>query len=106
MQPSGSGTGGANHRDAPGRRAPRGALPKRPKRHHGSVTLGAERVGRDGAQIASEVFAQLSGLVGSALRVTVEIDAEIPNGVPENLSRVVTENGRASQFDSQGSEAV
>jgi hypothetical protein len=37
--------------------------------------------------------------------VTVEIEAEIPNGVPDNVVRTVTENSRTLGFTSQGFEA-
>jgi hypothetical protein len=69
------------------------------------VTLSAERVGRDASQIASEVIAHLTGIVGSQVRVTLEIDADIPNGVPENVVRIVTENGRTLKFDPHGFES-
>ena len=39
------------------------------------------------------------------MRVTLEIEAEIPGGVPENVVRTVTENGRTLKFTSQGFEA-
>jgi hypothetical protein len=68
------------------------------------VTLNAERVGRDAGQIASEVIAHLTGLVGAQVRVTLEIDADIPNGVPENVVRIVTENGRTLKFEPHGFE--
>jgi hypothetical protein len=48
----------------------------RPKRFHGTVTLDATRVGRDAGRIADEVIAHLSGLVGSSVRVTLEIEAD------------------------------
>ena len=44
------------------------------------------------------------GLIGSPVRVTLEIEAEIPGGVPENVVRIVTENGRTLKFDNQGFE--
>jgi hypothetical protein len=36
--------------------------------------------------------------------VTLEIEAEVPAGVPENVIRTVTENGRTLKFTSQGFE--
>ncbi len=38
---------------------------------------------------ASEVIAHLSGLVGAKVKVTLEIEAEVPNGVPEAVVRIV-----------------
>jgi hypothetical protein len=36
--------------------------------------------------------------------VTLEIEAEIPTGAPENIVRFVTENSRTLKFVSQGFE--
>jgi len=76
-----------------------------PKRFHGSVTLDPMRSGRDASRIADEVITHLSGLVGAEVIVTLEIQAEIPSGVPENVVRTVTENARTLKFTSQGFEA-
>jgi hypothetical protein len=46
----------------------------------------------------------LVGLVGASVRITLEIEAEIPDGAPENVVRTVTENGRTLKFTSQGFE--
>jgi predicted AAA+ superfamily ATPase len=75
-----------------------------PKRFHGTVTLDTTRVGRDASQIADEVIAHLSGLVGAKVTVTLEVEAEIPSGVPDNVVRTVTENSRTLKFTSQGFE--
>ena len=76
----------------------------KPKRFHGSVELDATRVGRDAGRIADEVISHLSGLVGANVKVTLEIEAEIPNGAPDNVVRTVTENGRTLKFKNQGFE--
>ena len=74
------------------------------RRFHGAVTLDATRVGRDASQIADEVIAHLSGLVGAKVTVTLEIEAEIPSGAPDHVVRTVTENSRTLKFSSQGFE--
>ncbi len=76
----------------------------RPKRFHGTVTLDATRVGRDASRIADEVIAHLSGLVGANVRVTLEVEAEIPSGAPDNVVRTVTENSRTLKFTNLGFE--
>jgi hypothetical protein len=82
------------------------ALPEaaKPKRFHGSVALDPTRVGRDASRIADEVIAHLSGIVGANVKVTLEVEAEIPNGAPDNVVRTVTENSRTLKFTSQGFE--
>jgi hypothetical protein len=78
--------------------------PAQPKRFHGTVTLNSTRVGRDASVIAEEVIAHLSGLVGSTVTVTLEIEADIPSGAPDQVVRTVTENSRSLKFTSQGFE--
>jgi hypothetical protein len=46
----------------------------------------------------------LAGLVDAKVTVTLEIQAEIPSGAPENVVRTVTENCRTLKFDTQGFE--
>jgi hypothetical protein len=74
------------------------------KRYHGTVVLDSARVGRDASRIAEEVVTHLAGLDRSSVRVTLEIEAEIPNGAPENVVRTVTENSRTLKFTSSGFE--
>jgi hypothetical protein len=75
-----------------------------PHRFHGTVALDPERVGRDASRIADEVIAHLSGLVSAEVRVTLEIEAEIPSGAPDQVVRTVTENSRTLKFTSHGFE--
>jgi hypothetical protein len=76
----------------------------KPKRFHGTVTLDPTRVGRDAGRIADEVISHLAGLVGANVTVTLEIEAEIKSGAPDNVVRAVTENCRTLKFSSQGFE--
>ena len=84
--------------------APVLAAASRPNRFHGSVALDPTRVGRDAGRIADEVISHLGGLVNSRVTVTLEIHAEIPEGVPEKVVRTVTENCRTLKFQDQGFE--
>lgn len=73
-------------------------------RFHGSVELDSERVGRDAGKIAEEVLQHLTSLAGANVRVTLEIQAEVPSGIPENVARTINENCRTLRFSSQGFE--
>ena len=75
-----------------------------PTRFHGTATLDSARVGRDASRIAEEVISHLSGLVGAQVTVTLEIEAEVPEGAPDHVIRTVTENSRTLKFTSQGFE--
>jgi hypothetical protein len=68
------------------------------------VTLDPTRVARDTGKIAEEVIAHLAGLPGARVQVTLEISADVPAGVPDQVVRIVTENSRTLKFDTQGFE--
>jgi predicted AAA+ superfamily ATPase len=80
------------------------ARPRKLRRFHGSVALSAERAGRDAGKIAEEVIAHLTGLLGANVRITLEIEADIPNGAPDHVVRTVTENSRTLKFIQAGFE--
>ncbi len=84
--------------------APTSAPAARLKRFHGSVVLDPTRVGRDAGRIADEVISHLTGLVGSSVTVTLEVQADIQEGVPEKVVRTVTENCRTLKFQDHGFE--
>ena len=63
------------------------------------VRLDPTRVGRDASQVSDEVVAHLAGLLGADLKLTLEIEANIPDGAPEQVVRIVTENSRTLNFD-------
>jgi predicted AAA+ superfamily ATPase len=75
-----------------------------PKRFHGTVTLDTTRVGRDASKVAEEVISHLAGLVGARVKVTLQIEGEIPSGAPDHVVRTVTENSRTLKFTSHGFE--
>ena len=76
----------------------------RPRRFYGSVALDPTRAGRDASKIAEEVITHLVGLLGANVRVTLEIEADIPNGTPDNVVRIVTENSHVLKFTQAGFE--
>jgi hypothetical protein len=79
--------------------------PAAPRRFHGSVPLNPRLVGSDAGRVAEEVIAHLAGLVGAKIKVTLEIEAELPDGAPEQVVRIVTENSRTLKFTNQGFES-
>jgi predicted AAA+ superfamily ATPase len=74
------------------------------RRFHGSVALDPERLGRDAGRIAEEIVQHLTTLPGATVRVTLELDAHVPNGAPDTTVRIVTENARTLKFTSHGFE--
>ena len=95
--------------DDPAMPAPGVPLPEPPAtrqltRFHGTVKLDTTRIARDAGQVAEEVVSHLSGLIGATVTVTLEIQADLPTGTPDNVVRTVTENSRTLKFTSQGFE--
>ena len=74
------------------------------QRFYGSVELDSERINRDASQIADEILQHLISLVGAKVKVTLEIEAEVENGIPENIIRTINENCRTLNFRSQNFE--
>lgn len=50
------------------------------------------------------MITHLAGLVGARVQVTLEIEANVPDGVPEQVVRVLLENGMTLGFEGQGFE--
>jgi predicted AAA+ superfamily ATPase len=75
-----------------------------PTRYHGSIKLDPTRVGRDASRVAEEVISHLSGLLGADVKVTLEIEAVVPNGASDDVVRIVTQNSRDLKFETQGFE--
>ena len=75
-----------------------------PRRFYGTVELNATRLGRDAGRIGEEVISHLQSLPGAAAEVTLDIQVNIPDGIPEHVLRTVTENCRTLKFTSQGFE--
>jgi hypothetical protein len=69
------------------------------------VLLDPQRPGRDASRVADEVIAHLTAIIGARVRVTLEIEAEIPDGASDGVVRIVTENSRTLRFESHGFEA-
>ncbi len=74
------------------------------RRFHASAELDPVRLGRDASRIAEEVVQHLASVAGGTVTVTLEIQANLPDGAPEKLVRDVTENCRTLRFTSFGFE--
>jgi hypothetical protein len=67
--------------------------------------LDATRVGRDADQVGEAVIQHLAAQVGTRVNVTLEIEAELPEGAPDGVARTVTENARTPKCRSQRFES-
>jgi hypothetical protein len=102
-----TGGGASEEGGAKGRGIGEGGTKAKPpvlRRFHGSARIDATRLSRDVDVIASSVVQHLSGLLDAKVTITVEIEAEIPSGAPDNVVRTVTENCRTLKFENSGFE--
>ena len=74
------------------------------RRFYASVTIDPTRAGRDVGRIAEEVIQHLSTLGRADVKLTLEIQANAPDGVPDDIQRVVTENCQTLKFTTHGFE--
>ncbi len=74
------------------------------RRFYGNVDIDAMRINRDTSVIANEVIQHLIALKGATVKITLEIEAEIPEGVPDHVVRTLTENCRTLKFKHQSFE--
>jgi len=77
---------------------------KKVRRFHAAFEADALRLGRDGDTIAREILQHLNALVGSTVKVTLEISADFTGDVPDGTVRTVTENCRTLKFKDHGFE--
>ena len=76
----------------------------KPTRFFGSVKLDPARLNRDAAQVSAEILQHLTSLIGADVEVTMEIQAHVTDGIPENVVRTVSENCKTLKFRNQGFE--
>jgi hypothetical protein len=50
------------------------------------------------------VIQHLTGLLGAKVKITLEIQADLPDGVPDGVIRTVSENCRTLKFETFGFE--
>jgi predicted AAA+ superfamily ATPase len=96
------GVGGGESK--PGDTTSKPTPPSPPKRFYGIVTIDAARMNRDASTISQEVVQHLVGLLTAEVDITLEIQVSVPEGVPDNVVRIVSENCRTLKFKSHGFE--
>jgi hypothetical protein len=74
------------------------------RRFHGVADLDPLRVNKEVGDIVEHVLQHLAGLPNADIEVTLEIQADVAEGVPDNVVRTVTENARTLKFRDHGFE--
>jgi len=71
---------------------------KKPTRFSGAVMISSERPARDMHQIVEAIVEQLTTLPGSAVKLRLEIEADIPSGLERAKVRTLIENANTLGF--------
>jgi hypothetical protein len=77
---------------------------KKHRRFYGTVELDSLRASRDVAELVQHVIQHLSSLPHTEVTLSLEIHAELPDGVPDDVVRTVTENAHTLKFKDFGFE--
>jgi hypothetical protein len=64
-----------------------------------------DRASCEVGRIAEQVLQHLTTLPRADVRLTLEIEADAPDGMPDDVQRIVTENCQTLRFAKQGFEA-
>lgn len=80
---------------------PERTQPQQPQRFYGSVKLDPVRLQRDTGKIADEVLQHFTKLLGAEVEITLDIQVNVPDGLPEDVVRTATENCRVLKFENQ-----
>lgn len=71
---------------------------KKPTRFSGAVMISPERPARDIHQIVGAIVEQLTTMPGSQVRLRLEIEAEVPDGLERAKVRTLVENANTLGF--------
>lgn len=73
-----------------------------PKHFHMSKDLDYVRVNKEVKDIVDEVVRHIDSIEGSSVRITITVEADIPDGAKTDKVRTVTENCRTLKIDDSG----
>ncbi|MDR0710552.1 MAG: hypothetical protein LBF77_10865, partial [Spirochaetaceae bacterium] len=65
---------------------------------YGTVTIEPNKLGSTAGDINQEVLQHLAQLAGARIKVTMDIDVELPNGASDDIVRTVKENCKTLKF--------
>ena len=88
-----SGAGG----EASAGAAPAGPAP--PTRYYGRLKLDSNRWAKTAADVAEAIVDQLARTDGAEVSITIEVEAESPQGFDDRVQRTVTENATTLKFN-------
>ncbi|MBA2518516.1 MAG: AAA+ family ATPase, partial [Chloroflexia bacterium] len=83
---------------------PQPPLDRKTRRYFAQVRLDPEQIATETGKLSAEILQHLVGVLGASVTVTLEIEAVVPDGIPEAVRRTVDENSRTLKFEQHGFE--
>jgi hypothetical protein len=104
--PGGDGTAVAGQPPVVGQLSPGGpaVAPRRPRRFYAKITLDPNRPTPQVSNIAQSILSELDRVRGTRMKLTLDIDAETPDGFPEDVESVVRDNAASLRITDLGFE--
>ncbi len=84
---------------APDETAPPEAKDRLPTRFYGVATLSPDRPAKDFARVMEGIVEPLVELMGAQVKIRVEIEADVPDGINRDHARILLENARTLKLD-------
>ncbi len=78
--------------------------PPQKTRFYGSVEIDALRSIGETRQIADEILQHFTAIVGADVKITLDVQVNLPEGASDDLVRTITENCRVLKFQNYGFE--
>jgi len=69
-----------------------------PTKFKGTISLSSERPARDFGKVVDGIIDQITNIEGAEINLTLEIHAEVPNGIERNKQRTLIENANTLGF--------
>ena len=80
------------------------AAPRRPRRFYAKIALDPNRPTPQVSNIAQSILSELDRVRGTKMTLTLDIDAEAPDGFPEDVESVVRDNATSLRITDFGFE--
>lgn len=100
-EPSG---GGVTTDPGPQPGAPPTEDPRRPTHYYGRISLESQRWTRSVADIAEAIVDQLAKAEASKVTITIEVEADAPDGFDDRTQRTIAENASVLKFNTSDFE--
>ena len=81
-----------------------GTATTKPKSFHGSIQIAPSTAKMRLVEVADEIISVLAGDPNASLNITLEINAEFPTGVSDQIKRAVSENATSLAFKTKSWE--